>query len=387
MNRKQVAILLALVAVLGGIALFLQKTKRGGWTTAAGPGAQKVLDFPINDVARVVIHSPTSQVQLAKKSDVWTVEDRRDYPANFDQVSALILRLWELRAVQEAKVGPSQFSRLELVEPGRGDNPGTLVELKDKDDKNLVRIIAGKSSVRKMDGLPGGPRNVPAGRYVLALPSEKVSLVAESLTEISPRPESWLKRDFIKIDDPATISLTGQVAPRNWTLTHTKGSTDWKLADAKPNEQIDQQKVSTLPSLISNLNFTDVLPPDSNPQESGLDKPEILTVQTFDRFTYALRIGKPSGENYPVAISVNADLVRERTPSQEEKPEDKTKLDQEFQAHLKGLEQKVTAEKEYEKRIYLISKSSLDPFLKDRAALLAEKKPKPAPSPSPRGKR
>jgi len=387
MTRKQVAILLVLVAVLGGAGLFLQKTKRGGWTSTSVPATGKVLDFPINDVARVLVRGPKGQVQLAKKNDVWTVEERGDYPANFDQVSALIRRLWELKAVQEVEVGPSQFVRLELVEPEKGDNPGTLVELKDRDDKSLARIIAGKTNVRKTEGLPGGMGNVPAGRYVLAMPSGKVSLVAESLTEINPRAESWLKRDFIKIEDPESIMLAGQAAPRHWTLTHAKGSTDWKFADAKPNEQIDQQKVSSLPSLISNLNFTDVLPPDSKPQESGLDKPDILTVQTFDRFRYSLKIGKPSDTNYPVSISVTADLVRERTPSQDEKPEDKTRLDQEFQAHLKGLEQKAAAEKEYEKRIYLIVKSSLDPFLKDRGTFLAEKKPKPTASPSPRGKR
>jgi hypothetical protein len=38
-------------------------------------------------------------------------------------------------------------------------------------------------------------------------------------------------------------------------------------------------------------------------------------------------------------------------------------------------------EKQYEKRTYLVPKSTLDPFFKDRAELLA-KKPSPSPTPA-----
>jgi hypothetical protein len=382
MNRKQLAILLVLVAVIGGIGIFLQKTNRGQWSATSNPAGGKVVDFPINDVARVEIHSASGQVDLTKKNDAWVVEERADYPANFSQVSTLIRRLWELKPVQEVKVGQSQLSRLELVQPGQGDGAGTLVELKDKDGKNLAKIVAGKKGVRKTEGLPGGMAGVPAGRYILPVSSGKVSLVSESLDELNPNPESWLKRDFIKIDDPESITLAGQTTPRHWTITHTKGNTNWRFADAKPNEQIDPGKVSSLISVLSSLSFTDVLPSDAKPQETGLDKPDLLTIQTFDRFTYTIKIGKLSGQNYPVAVSVNVNLVKERTPAPDEKPEDKAKLDQEFQIHLKGLEEKAAAEKEYGKRIYLIANSSLDALLTDRTALVAAKTPTPSPSPN-----
>ncbi len=387
MKRKQLTILLILVAVIGGIGVFLQKINRSEWSSTSNPAGGKVVDFPINDVARVEIHSTDGQVHLTKKNDAWIVEERADYPANFTEVSRLIRRLWELKPVQEVKVGQSQLSRLELVQPGQGDGAGALVEVKDNNGGNLAKIIAGKKSFRKTEGLPGGIANVPGGRYVLAMPAGKVSLVAESLDEINPKPESWLKRDFIKIDDPESITLAGQTTPRHWTLTHTKGNTDWRFVDAKANEQIGPENVSSSASLLSGLSFTDVLPPEAKPQETGLDKPDVLTIETFDHFTYTLKIGKLTGQNYPVALSINANLVKERMPAPGEKPEDKTKLDQEFQIHLKGLEDKVTTEKEYEKRIYLIPKSTLDTFLKDRTALVAAKTPTPSPSPSPKRKR
>ena len=50
----------------------------------------------------------------------------------------------------------------------------------------------------------------------------------------------------------------------------------------------------------------------AKPEDTGLDKPAITTFETFDKFTYVLKIGKPAGENQPVALSVSAVLAKER---------------------------------------------------------------------------
>src|SRR5581483_975362 len=147
---------------------------------------------------------------------------------------------------------------------------------------------------------------------------------------------------------------------------------DWKLANAKPNEEVNNATANSFTSLLTSLRFGDVLPPDAKLEEHGLDKPDTLTVQTFDRFTYTLKIGKPANESYPVSVTIAADPVKERTPAPEEKPEDKPKLDEQFKTRLKQLEEKAAAEKECEQRIYLIPKTRLDPFLKDRNELLAK---------------
>jgi hypothetical protein len=124
-----------------------------------------------------------------------------------------------------------------------------------------------------------------------------------------------------------------------------------------------------------------VLPADAKPADHGLDKPDLITVQDFNRSTYTLKIGRSTTEAYPVQVSVAADPVKERTPKSDEKAEEKAKLDQEFKDHLNQLEEKAATEKQYEKRPYLVPKSTLDPFFKDRAELLA-KKPSPSPTPA-----
>jgi len=62
--------------------------------------------------------------------------------------------------------------------------------------------------------------------------------------------------------------------------------------------------------------------------------------------------------------------------------QDKARLDQEFQTKQKQLADKLAAEQKLPTRPYLIAKPTIDQVLKDRASLLAEKKPSPSPTAS-----
>ena len=145
MKGKHLALLLVLVALIGGAGYFLQKDNSAAWDASGSSAGAKVLDFPINDVARVTIKATGGELNLVKKGEEWTVQERADYPASFDQVSDMIRKLWELKTVQETKVGPSQFPRLDLVEPGKEGGVGTLAELKDKDASRSPRCCSGRS--------------------------------------------------------------------------------------------------------------------------------------------------------------------------------------------------------------------------------------------------
>ena len=103
-------------------------------------------------------------------------------------------------------------------------------------------------------------------------------------------------------------------------------------------------------------------------------------IETFDGFVYELQIGKLMGENYPVLVSVNAELPKERTPAADEKPEDKAKLDQEFQTKQKQLTDKLATEQKLQIWPYLIPKGTIDQLLKERASLMAKKEPVPSPT-------
>ena len=121
MKGKHLALLLAAVLALGAAWFNLSNSKQNNWS-AASRSDTKVLDFPINEVSRVTIKNVASEISLVKKDEQWTVQERSNYPANFEQVSSLLRKLWEIKPVQEIKIGASQLAR-----PTRGVVPPSVV--------------------------------------------------------------------------------------------------------------------------------------------------------------------------------------------------------------------------------------------------------------------
>lgn len=376
MKIKQLVIMVALAAVLGGAAWYLNRSD-GTFTTAARGVGAKVIEFPLNDVSQLVIQSPAGAVSLVKKADVWKVQERADYPANFERIHGLLTKLWDLKTVQEVKAGASQFARLELAEPLAGD--AAKIELKDKDGKALGALILGKKHMKEGRGGFGGDGGFPAGRYVRQASGTGVSLISETLDDVEAKPEAWLAREFIKIENPTSVTLAGATDAQKWKLTRDSAAGEWKLPDAKDAEKLDTAKAAQVSGAFAFASFADALNPDAKPADTGLDKPVVITFETSDRFTYVLKAGKVNGDNQPVTVEVSAQLARERTPGKDEKPEDKTKLDAEFATTLKRLEEKLAAEKKFEGRPFLIAKTTMEQIIKDRAALLVDKQAEPAP--------
>src|SRR6516225_4724787 len=101
MNRKQLVILLVIFAALGVAGLALYKRNEGSWKSVNKEIGQKLLgDLPVNDITHVTIKQGTNEVNLVKKDDLWRVAERKDYPANYTELSGALLKLRDLKAVQ-----------------------------------------------------------------------------------------------------------------------------------------------------------------------------------------------------------------------------------------------------------------------------------------------
>jgi len=384
MNRNQLVVLLILVVVLGGAGVMLHNRQKSSWQGANPSAGKKLLgDFPINDVAHIQIKQGTNDLDLAKKEDIWRVRVRNDYPANYSEISDLLIKLGDLKIVQSEPVGQSQLAKLGLV-PGAATNSALVVDFKDKNDKPMRSLLLGKKHMKKsnrpspmgdMDDEEGGG-GWPDGRYVkVGADSKDVDLISDALDKVDTRPEQWLNKDFFKAEKVRSVAVNFPVATNSWKLSRETENGEWKLADAKPTEQLDNSKASGVGNSLASPSFNDVSM--AKPEELGLDKPTTVTCDTFDNFTYTLKVGQKTNDNLPLIISVVADLSKERTPGKDEKPEDKDKLDKEFKENQKKLGEKLTQEKAFEKWTYLVSNFTLDSLLKERSQLLVEKKEEP----------
>lgn len=381
MNRKQLCVLLALVIVLGALGWMLYQRNQTSWQSAGQSIGKKLLgDLPINEVAALVIRGSTNELDLVKKDNRWRVAQRHDYPANYSDISAFLIKAADLKATQTEEIGPSQLGRFKLLPPGPATNTGILVEFKDATGKTLKSLLLGKQHMRKGApstpmGLGEGEEGYPDGRYVMVGTGAKtVALLNDPLGNMDVKPDQWLSKDFFKVEKIRAIAATFPAATNSWKVTRDTETGDWKLADAKPDEKLDSAKTSNFSYALSSPTFNDVLPLDTQPAPAGWDKPTTITLDTFDHFTYTLKIGAKTNDNVPVELTVTADLPKERTPGKDEKKEDKDKLDKEFKDKQKVLEDKLAQEKPLEKWIYLVSSWTVDPLLKDRSQILVEKK-------------
>src|SRR5688572_24504475 len=170
MTRQQFFILLIAVLVLGGAGLAVVWRGADDYrASGARIGAKLLPNLKISDVAEVRLQDAKSQATLARKEKHWVVQERGGYPASFQEISDLMIKLVELKVTQSEQVGEPLWPRLDVAEPGagKGEGTGTLIEFKDSAGKPLTRLVLGKKVLKKdpLNPLPAAKDGVPAGRY------------------------------------------------------------------------------------------------------------------------------------------------------------------------------------------------------------------------------
>ncbi len=381
MNRKQFSILIVLGVLVGGLGFYLYNRQKESYAPSSFQTDAKVIkDFPLNDIAHLRIKQATNEVNLVR-GDTWTVKERYGYPANFTDIHDFLRKVWELKPVQDVEVGKSQYGRLQLINPNeaQGTNSGTLVEFKDAKEATVKSLILGKKMMKESQGgmFGGGGGEFPVGRYVLVPENPPhVWLVNETFSSVDTKPEQWLSKDFFKVEKVKSVSVTfPDKATNNWSISRETETGEWKLADLKPEEKFENSKASSLNYALSSPSFNDVASPDLKPEESGMDKPTLAKLETFEGFLYTVNIsGKTNEDNHYLKVNVQGNFAKERTPGKDEKPEDKEKLDKEFKEKTEKLQEKLKNEQKFDKWTYLVSKWTVDALLKERKDFLADKK-------------
>jgi hypothetical protein len=380
MNRKQFLSLLVVVLFLGGAGLIVKQRGRQSWEHSSSALGDKLLpNLPVNDIAQITLQAGTNQLHLIRTDNRWRVRERANYPANFSQLSAWLLKLADLKVAQTQDLGPSQLARFALLPPGPATNTATRVEFADANGKVLASLLLGKKHLKQ----PAGSRPAglgddawPDGRYVMVGgATSTLDVITDPLDNAEPRPDQWLDKDFLNVDKPGVIAVEFPEATNSWRLTRAAETNDWQLAGAGPAEKLDADKVSGVASPLSSASFSDVLAPDTRPEASGLTNVTRLTVTTLDGFTYAAQVGQKQTDNYPVTFTITASLPPESAATNAPsvpgaKPDDQAKAAADAKAARKTLTDKLAREQQYQHWIYLVPSYALDPLLKPRGELL-----------------
>jgi hypothetical protein len=331
-------------------------------------------ELKISDVAKLRLQDADKEVTLALKDKVWRVEQRGGYPADFAEISGLILKLLDVKVVQTETVGASLHPRLNLLAPdnaakdkgandkGAKEGTGTLMELSDASGKVLVSLVLGKVSLKKdpMNPLPNAKDGVPAGRHVLvAGRGDSVAVVSDPLEKAVTAPGAWVAKDFFKADRIRTLQLAGEGAS-SWKIARDEEWGQWKFAAG--GGQLHPSAAVTATNALGSLAFSDVVIDD----KAGTGKAAVLTAETFDNLTYTVRLAPLANGDFVLRYTVAGTPPKTRKPEAKEKPEDVAKLDKDFADNLQRLEARVMLEQARSQWAYVVPGKMAAPLLMKR---------------------
>jgi len=345
MNARLVAILVVLLVVLGGGALLYQyqeRSQRPGNSDTLGRPLLK--DLKAADVAAIRIVEPKATLTVRQKDERWVLAERGDFPADMAKVRDFVVQALSLKVGQSEPIGDKDRARLNL------DQSGTQVEFAGADGKALAQLVVGKKYFKREVDNPEKAR--ADGRFV-ALPGEPkmVYVVSDPLAQATARSSEWIDRTSFKVEKVKTLEVRYPEGG-GYRIERDGDNADWRLAGARPDEKLEVTKANAASYSLGLLELADVAP-----QGLTLEQPVSIQATTFDGLSYAIKVGKLQGDNYPVSFSSSG------TARKDEKDAER----------IKKMEERLPREKLLSSYVLLIPKSKLEDTLKKRAEMLEKK--------------
>jgi hypothetical protein len=366
MKGSKFLYLLFATAVVAALAWYSHRSERGSWQEQAVPAGGKILgEFPVNDVTAVVLSGPDGRVTLERGETGWGVAERSGYPTDFERVSALILKLSDLAALQSVPVNEADYGALAL-RTGEDDVPrgeaGTKVELKTSAGQPLAALVLGKTHMTAPQGIRPEIGGTASGRYVLpAAGGGTAYLVSETFSDVQTNPSAWIDKTFVRPGMPRRVEVKSM--DDSWILRRDVSGGQWTMEGLRKNQSLDMAKAMSIDSMFTSMAVADV--PDG-PDDARLkplqDNPVTVTADTFDAIRYVLTIGRGDGDNLPVKVT--AEVLSDEPATEEAK---------------KARDEKLAAAAKFQNKIVFIPRNFLAPFLLARTELLAGS-PTPPPS-------
>jgi uncharacterized protein DUF4340 len=358
MNARIAGVLVVLLLAIGGGALLVRQQQSSPKSAGAETLGQPLFKgLQASQVAAIAIRQPKGAITIAKKDERWTIAERGGFPADIEKVREFVVKAIALKVGQAEPVGEKDRARLLL------DSGGTAIEFLGADGKPLARLTAGRKYFKAE---PENPEKANGdGRYV-ALPGDekRVIVVSDPLMQASIRSADWISKQGFAAEKVKTMEVRaadGAAAGSSWRIERSGDNADWKLIGARPDEKIDPTRANAASYSLSLIELADVAPADAKPEETGLDRPTVVTALTLDGLAYTLKLGKLAGDSYYATIAIAG----------EPKPEGK-----DAEERLKKINERLPREKALAAYTLLIPKSKLEDVVRKRADLLLKKEEK-----------
>ncbi|MFO7716656.1 DUF4340 domain-containing protein [Desulfosarcina sp.] len=326
MKAKTVLILLAAAGVLAALS-FLRYggEKRSGDVQM---GDQLFADLPVNAVVSVTIADAESEVTLVKGDAFWQVQERSGYPADFDELRDMVVKLSRLKIGRSFPASPESLARLSLLAPSAPEpsGRGKQITLKDQSGEVLADVILGQS------------RETGGGQYLKMAAGDTVFLVDGSFQFLKTEPAEWLEKEIldIKAVDVKSVTCFGEnEGTPVYTLSRPGKGDPAVLAPVPPGRTANQAKIDQVLDALAPLSIDDVQagngkPPGAAPGTTRLvyqlyDGRQVIIVPEYDgKENRSLRVFAAASTPEPAASDVEAREEKPLEPEADAAPAPKT---------------------------------------------------------------
>lgn len=377
MQLKTFIALLVLALLLGAGAWWTLRQQASPAPALVGNLVWPAL--PINEVRKIQIQTPGTNIIISKTESIWQVASRFNYPAKFEKVVETLQDLSNLKIGQVIHAGEAQLEQFHLLPPdaeGPPEQTGTLLQLFNAQDQILASLLIGKPFLRQPTGgqesgsLWGG---YPDGQYIRRA-TGPVLLVAQSLQRLVEPAKYWLDDEFINVpaQDIMEISISG---PGRQPLTLQRERVTDTLQLVKNDGEagpVDNAKLQQLASSLHYLGFDDVLEPTET--ATGLQQPTLIQARTKQGQTYTLSLGQTvDHESFDRYLQVSVAYTPPANAAAESKEDAPT--DAAAQQALAEQTQKLNAQ--LSPWIYVLKSYRAEALLIQRAELFQDTEPPP----------
>ena len=375
MNPRQVTVLWIIAVALGLAVALVKVSQQAARDTATNrtPGQTLFEKFPATDVASVTFTDATGSITIRQNDEGdWLVADRDDYPARSSNVLTILRTLTELKIAQATEAGPSFAPRFGMDENATSaEDRGITAAFADASGEEIARVSIGRM-------LESG------GRFVRNHADQSgFYTVNDMLHMFDLDPVRWLDDSFIRPEKISSIQVAEAAAPdvRLWHVARESEDDDFRLADGAPGETLESAAADSFKRLMGFARFQDVVPAaEVEGRTAGSPAPRIATIETFEGFTYTVTIAPatsgdpgddpdgppPATDDQLITVAVDATLPAERKKGEEETEEEAAELDKAFTERHEKLTEKLANEQALAGRTFLVTKSVVEPLLKDR---------------------
>ncbi|MDM8517195.1 DUF4340 domain-containing protein [Desulfobacterales bacterium HSG16] len=315
MKAKTFITLAVICGVLAGIAWFSMNQKQSG-TAKSEMGKSLFTTFPINDIASINIKSADDEVVLKKGEKIWAVESRFDYPADFKMITDLSKKIRDLKVGRQFPASDATKKRLALFAPdnsdAKADNKGSMLTLKDAEDKMIASLILGKE------------RESGGGHYVMSASKSDIYLVDKDFKYLDKKSTDWLVKEVmdVKADDvKQVICFAPETKEPLYTIQRPEKGKDPEIdKDVPEGSKLIANKISSLFSALASLRMEDVENPADADTKTGMDKAFLFEYQMFDGTVYKIKASSAANGKdalYYLKADVSYEKPEEKKPVEE----------------------------------------------------------------------